>query len=283
MKSSHLEARALRGNGRNASMDATRQWAQRVNGHLARARRPANDSSRERALYVLERVLIRSRRIAVFTRYAYYLLMIDFRHIAIEGLPLSGKTATALALSRKLGSQFVSDVQENPFLEEAIADNEFSAFQTQLFFLIKRFKKDESLRGPELFQHNVVTDYCSSKNKIYAELLLSEEELKLYREVDSLLGSQRIIPNLIIYLQLSEKKAVSRNSKLESSFIKLLQEAYDKFFFSWKYSPVLFVKADEFNPDSDEKIKDLIRVIDKISIQGSTEGIIYYSPIGNEP
>ena len=61
-------------------------------------------------------------------------------------------------------------VEENPFLPEFYEDAKAHAFKTQMFFLLSRFKQQEQLAQPDLFQQRVVADYLFAKDRIFAEL-----------------------------------------------------------------------------------------------------------------
>lgn len=68
----------------------------------------------------------------------------DIRHIAIEGVIGAGKTTLAQMLSEKLGARLVLErFEENPFLPKFYEDPEHYAFQTQIFFLLSRYKQQQ--------------------------------------------------------------------------------------------------------------------------------------------
>ncbi|MEK8022696.1 MAG: deoxynucleoside kinase [Candidatus Hydrogenedentota bacterium] len=189
--------------------------------------------------------------------------MIDFRHIAVEGVPGAGKTGTAAALSKRIGAKLVLDVDENPFLPEFHADMESRSFQTQIFFLLSRYGLESELRQPELFDAGIVTDYFFDRDAIYASLTLDEAEMTLYRSIFALLGARRTLPDLVVFLQLSVAEARRRKPDIEPAFMKLLTDAYNDYFFAWSGTPLLVVQADHFSPASnDEDMEELVRAIE---------------------
>lgn len=108
----------------------------------------------------------------------------EIKYIAVEGVIGAGKTALAKKLKTRLEAKLIFEQFEaNPFLENFYNDRKRYAFQTQMFFLINRFKQQEELNQEDLFNHFIICDYIFDKDKIFAYLNLSAEELKLYESV----------------------------------------------------------------------------------------------------
>ncbi|HQT91990.1 MAG TPA: deoxynucleoside kinase, partial [Candidatus Kryptobacter bacterium] len=126
----------------------------------------------------------------------------DIKHIAIEGVIGAGKTSLALKLAKYLkGRAVLEKFEENPFLEKFYEDIEHYAFQTQMFFLLSRFKQQQELTQMDLFEQVVVSDYMFEKDKIFAYLNLQDDELRLYETVVNLLERTVPKPDLVVYLQ----------------------------------------------------------------------------------
>ena len=98
-------------------------------------------------------------------------------------------------------------VEENPFLANFYQDRNKYAFQTQLFFLLSRFKQQQELFQQELFSQVTVSDYLFAKDKIFASLTLSAEELTLYHQIYQLLNPRLPRPDLVVYLQARPDRA----------------------------------------------------------------------------
>lgn len=197
----------------------------------------------------------------------------EIRYIAIEGVIGAGKTALAKKLKSRLDSKLILEQFEaNPFLENFYNDRKRFAFQTQMFFLINRFKQQEELNQEDLFTNYIVGDYIFDKDKIFAYLNLAGEELKLYETVFPLLSRNLRKPDLVVYLQSSldrlmfnikkRSRAVERN--LTRSYIEELSNAYNHFFFRYNSTPLLIVNSTEIDfvnneEDFDELFSQIFR------------------------
>ena len=96
-------------------------------------------------------------------------------YIAIEGPIGVGKTTLVQRLSERLNGRIVLEVvEENPFLADFYRDRDRYAFQTQLFFLMSRFKQQQELLQADLFHPNIIADYHLLKDRIFAQLTLRQ-------------------------------------------------------------------------------------------------------------
>ena len=199
--------------------------------------------------------------------------MIELRYIAIEGVIGAGKSSLAQKLSTKLGSSLILEqFEENPFLEKFYTDRNRFAFQTQMFFLINRYKQQQQLNQQELFSKYIVSDYIFEKDKIFAYLNLSGEELKLYESIFPLLERDIPKPDLVIFLQSSSDRLMNniklRGRKFERNltraYLSELSEAYNNFFFKYNNTPLLIVNTSEIDfinteEDFDELYEQIFR------------------------
>lgn len=191
--------------------------------------------------------------------------MAELRYIAIEGVIGAGKTTLAGMLSEKLNADLILEqFEENPFLEKFYDDRKRFAFQTQMFFLINRYKQQQQLKQQDLFSSITVSDYIFDKDKIFAYLNLSAEEVKLYENIFPLLERDIPKPDLVIFLQSSIDRLMSniklRGRKFEKNltrqYLSELSEAYNNFFFKYNNTPLLIVNTtdiDFVNSESDFK------------------------------
>ncbi len=182
--------------------------------------------------------------------------MADIRYIAIEGVIGAGKTSLAQKLADKLGANLILEqFEENPFLEKFYEDRKRYAFQTQMFFLINRYKQQQQLNQQELFSKYIVSDYIFEKDKIFAYLNLSGEELKLYESIFPLLERDIPKPDVVIFLQSSTDRLITnvknRDRKIEKNlnrgYLTELSEAYNNFFFKYNDTPLLIVNTSDID------------------------------------
>lgn len=209
----------------------------------------------------------------------------EIRHIAIEGVIGVGKTTLARMISERLGARLVLErFEENPFLPKFYEDAEHYAFQTQMFFLLSRYKQQQELFQADLFHNFVITDYIFEKDKIFAYLTLEDEELKLYETLLGAIEKTIPTPDLVVYLQSSVDRLMAniraRGRKMEENmseeYIKDLNEAYNYFFFRYKATPLLIVKSTELDfVHNEEDFDDLLQQI----LRPNRAPVEYYNPV----
>ncbi|MBI3122948.1 MAG: deoxynucleoside kinase [Ignavibacteriales bacterium] len=197
--------------------------------------------------------------------------MAELRYIAIEGVIGAGKTTLAGMLSEKLNADLILEqFEENPFLEKFYDDRKRFAFQTQMFFLINRYKQQQQLKQQDLFSSITVSDYIFDKDKIFAYLNLSAEEVKLYENIFPLLERDIPKPDLVIFLQCSIDRLMAniklRGRKFEKNltrqYLAELSEAYNNFFFKYNNTPLLIVNTSDIDfVNSESDFKELFNQI----------------------
>jgi len=206
------------------------------------------------------------------------------RFIAIEGVIGAGKTSLAKKLKEKLNAELILEQFEvNPFLEKFYGDRKRYAFQTQMFFLINRYKQQQELNQENLFTEFLVSDYVFEKDRIFAYLNLNGEELKLYENIFPLLSRNLRNPDLVIYLQSGVERLMynikKRSRKIEKNltknYIEELSEAYNHFFFRYTTTPLLIVNSTEIDfVNSEKDFEELYKQIFRRD-RGMTE---YFKP-----
>ncbi|HTX18004.1 MAG TPA: deoxynucleoside kinase [Bacteroidota bacterium] len=197
----------------------------------------------------------------------------DVRYLAIEGVIGAGKTSLARMAAERLNARLVLEkFEENPFLERFYQDPEHYAFQTQIFFLLSRYRQQQELFQADLFQNTVVTDYIFDKDKIFAYLNLQDDELRLYETLVASIEKTVPTPDLVVYLQsgverlMANIKARGRSyeENMSEEYIHDLNEAYNYFFFRYKNAPLLIVNATEIDfvndkEDFEELFSEMLR------------------------
>jgi deoxyguanosine kinase len=195
-------------------------------------------------------------------------------YIAIEGVIGVGKTSLARLLQPVFQTELLLEVfEENPFLSDFYADRERYAFQTQTFFLLSRYRQQNS-QVPEILKKNIglIADYTFEKDSLFARINLKGDELQMYYRVHEALAEKIPLPELIVYLRantdvLMQRIAIRDRSyerNMERDYIHELNLAYDEFYaLHHNGSPVLTIEADRLdfvnNPEHLKWIENRIR------------------------
>jgi len=205
------------------------------------------------------------------------------RYIVIEGPIGAGKTTIASLFADHINAKLVLEqVKENPFLKEFYKSNMKNAFETQLFFLLSRYQQQQELLEADLFQSNIVADYLFHKERIFANLTLTENERNLYYKVYSLLRRDILKPDLVVVLYAPVDSLMDRirsrgnayEDALSGEYLTRLSQTYLEFFYDYNDSPVLMVNTEGIDPvHNTEQRLDLFEAILK-----TTNGRNYYNP-----
>jgi len=179
------------------------------------------------------------------------------RYIAVEGPIGAGKTTLArhLAFALDYPSLF-EPVVENPFLERFYNDHSADlALPTQLYFLLHRTQQIAEIPINDLLGPTLITDFLAEKDRIFAEVTLSKDELALYNQISSALFKKGPAPDLVIYLQapvpILKKRIQSRGldfeQAIETNYLENLVEKYTEFFHEYNETPLLIINAESID------------------------------------
>jgi len=192
-------------------------------------------------------------------------------YIAIEGVIGVGKTTLARLLQPALNAQLLLEVfEENPFLSDFYADRVRYAFQTQIFFLLSRYRQQHQVVARLLERGPVVSDYTFAKDRLFARLNLSGDELATYERLHAALAENVVVPDLIVYLYadpsvLMERIAVRDRPYergMSRTYIEGLVEAYEGFTHEYTEAPILRIDANGL--DYVRNRDDLTAVIQRV-------------------
>ena len=161
------------------------------------------------------------------------------KYIAVEGPIGVGKTTLANKIANTFNyDAFLEQPAENPFLKNFYKNPSQSALATQLFFLFQRMQQIQDLKQRSLFESVRVADFLIQKDRLFAEVTLSQEEMKLYDNVYDHLTIDAPTPDLVIYLQAPIdvlKDRITKRGNINEQFLTLeylerLNDAYSRFF-----------------------------------------------------
>lgn len=210
---------------------------------------------------------------------------LPFRYLAIDGPIGVGKTTLVNLIHERFDAVKVLEDAQNPFLPDFYADRPGASFQTQIYFLLSRFRQQQELVQPGLFDRLVVADYPFFKDRIFAYLNLTDEELALYEKVYAPLEQQAPAPDLVILLLADVETCLARihkrkrayENRLSRDYLSQLIDAYHHFYHYYTRSPLLVVDTRHVNfPERAEDLDDLLHLLRK-----PVRGTQYYVPLGS--
>lgn len=179
-------------------------------------------------------------------------------YVAIEGVIGVGKTTLARLLQSRFEADLLLEIfEENPFLSDFYGDRQRYAFQTQIFFLLSRYRQQNSTVPKFLAEgRSLLADYTFAKDALFARINLSGDELVMYDKVHEALGEKIPKPDLVVYLQASTEMLMQRiafrdrpyERQMERDYINELNHAYDDFFSKpFDHSAVLTIDTNNLN------------------------------------
>ena len=206
------------------------------------------------------------------------------RYIAIEGPLRVGKSSLARALADRLRARMLFDAEDNPHLDEFYKGSPGAAFRAQMHFLFERYRQlseehiESSLRP-------VVADYLFEKDKLFAYLNLTDEEVAVYDRYYQYFKEQLPTPDLVIYLKAApetlreriQRKNIAAELKISSAYLQETVRAYEHFFTHYKAADVLVV--DTTKVDFVHNKSDLEELLQELS--RPVRGTQFYLPLGS--
>src|SRR5271165_1841057 len=204
------------------------------------------------------------------------------RFIVIEGPLRVGKTTLAKILAERLHARRIYDCEDNPFLADFYKEKPGSALRAQMYFLIERQKRLREALAVEA-PGPLLSDYLMEKDRIFANLNLDDEELKLYERYYEALTADLPPPDLVVYLQAKPevlraritKKASRDETQISLEYIEEVARAYEHFFFRYAASDLLVINTSDI--DFVERSEDLQQLLRRL--QDPVKGTQYFLPL----
>lgn len=200
------------------------------------------------------------------------------QYIVIEGPIGVGKTTLVNRLSQKFGAHTVLEIfEENPFLAQFYADRDRYAFQTEMFFLLSRYRQQEDFSQQDLFSTLSVSDYLFVKCRLFASLTLSDHELTLYDRMYTILKEQVPVPEVVVHLHAPLDTLLDRIDKrgrpyeqdMDPAYLERLRALYHNFFQHYEESALIEVDTSQvdFTKD-DQAVEELMeRVVKSYQVE----------------
>ena len=226
--------------------------------------------------------------------------LLPYNYIAVDGPIGVGKTTLVELLTQRFeGVKLLEDV-DNPFLPEFYREKPGSAFQTELYFLLTRFKQQQDAMQRELFDRLILADYTFQKNRVFAYLNLDDTELMLFDKLYELLEPQIPGPDIVLYLvadvetclaRIKKRRAASKarggpayldelyeaEKEISPEYLAELIDAYNHYYHYYERSPLLVV--DTRHLDFPQRPEDLDELVHRLS--KPMKGTEYFVPLGS--
>jgi deoxyadenosine/deoxycytidine kinase len=207
------------------------------------------------------------------------------RTMSVEGVLGVGKTSLCRILSKRMDAQLICEEgEENPFLPKFYKNRKTYAFQTQLWFLLSRYRQlTETFLQLDLFHDVSIFDYMFAKDRIFATVNLDENELSLYNHIVAILEERIPSPDYVVYLQAStdvllrriEKRGRPFESNIDWDYLDQLNQAYNHFFFHYTDTPLLIINTNDIDfVQNDADREELLHEICK-----AQAGSHFYQPL----
>ena len=147
----------------------------------------------------------------------------------------------------------LEESDDNPFLKSFYKDKQNYAFASQLHFVMQRAHQINIYFSDDLIQRRIVADFMFQKEDLFAELNLTKDEFKIFKEVKSKFYKTHPKPDLLIYLQATPERVLERVNKRARSYedhvaleyLERLCEAYTEFFFDYSETPLLVLDVND--------------------------------------
>ena len=188
--------------------------------------------------------------------------------ISVAGLIGVGKTTWAQKLGERFGCEvFYEPYDDNPFLREVYAGKVEYALDSELYFLVKRA---EQLDAEKLEAGGVyISDYLFDVEKVFADLLLDENQRQLHEYFFGMVGRAVVKPAVVLYLTDSMERCLERIQKRNRSyekgigqgFLERLKAGYEGIFAGWSGCPVIRVDVEKFDCFDGEDLEHIFRQV----------------------
>ncbi len=194
-------------------------------------------------------------------------------HIAIAGNIGCGKTTLTTMLARRYGWEpRFEPVDNNPYLADFYADMPRWSFNTQIYFLNKRFKEVVEISK---CKHTVIQDRTIFEDarifapNLHAQGMMSDRDFENYTDLFDLMISLVSLPDLMIYIKSSipnlveqiQKRGRDFEQSIRIDYLEGLNARYEEWIATYK-GRLLVIDGDNVkfgnNPSDFQKVTDMI-------------------------
>jgi deoxyguanosine kinase len=166
-----------------------------------------------------------------------------------------GKTTLARLLQPRFEANLLLEAfDENPFLSDFYGDRARYAFQTQIFFLLSRYRQQQEVSA-RLRDGPLLSDYFFLKDRLFARLNIDGDELMVYEHLYETLAENVTRPDLVIYLRAETDTLMGRiamrdrpyERQMDRAYIQALRHGYEEIFATYEETPLLVIETDELD------------------------------------
>ncbi len=194
-------------------------------------------------------------------------------HIAIAGNIGSGKTTLTRLLAKRYGwTPRFEPVDNNPYLADFYADMKRWAFNTQIYFLNKRFKEvvEISQSSETIIQDRTIfEDARIFAPNLHAQGMMSDRDFENYTDLFELMISLVKLPDLMIYIRSTIPTLVAQIQKrgreyeqgIRIDYLEGLGRRYEEWISTYKGNLII---VDGDTVKFGESAEDLQKVTDMI-------------------
>lgn len=192
-------------------------------------------------------------------------------YVIVEGPIGVGKTTLVRRLAERLPCRTVYEIfEENPFLAGFYQDRDRYALQTEMFFLLSRFRQQEAFAQAALFEPYAISDYLFAKSRLFARETLPDHEFSLFEEMFRVLSRTIPRPDLVIYLHAPLPVLLDRiarrgrpyEANFDAEYLGNLCRVYEELFAHYDASPLVSVDTTDLNfATSDAALERMLQVL----------------------
>ncbi len=174
--------------------------------------------------------------------------------ISVEGCIGAGKTTVAKLLAAGRNSALIiEDHEANPFLDKFYPNPSRYALETELAFVLIHYH--QMLHEIQMQEGNdCVADFCISKDLLFAEMNLNNDDLALFKKLYFPLAKRLPEPDVMICLKCSDELILERikqrnqgsEHRIDPEYFLELNKRYDAYFEEVKI-PKIKVDMNEYD------------------------------------